>query len=122
MTTIRNLLTALWTRLRAVQWNRHTFALLLGAAVAFVPDLTDLAKEATETGWRPLLIVARAIGWALTAIAVVSKAYVRISPVLDRIEAIAGEPQPGALPGTVQPGGPTPVTIENPTGGQKGTL
>jgi uncharacterized membrane protein len=85
---MKRIFSAIWARLCAVQWNRHTFALLLGAAVAFVPDLTDLAKEATETGWKPLLIVARGLGYLLTAIAVVSKAYVRISPILDRIEAL----------------------------------
>jgi len=31
----------------------------------------------------------------------------------------AAPEQPGAQPGTVQPGGDTPVTVENPTGGQK---
>jgi hypothetical protein len=92
---MKRIFSAIWARLCAVQWNRHTFALLLGAAVAFVPDLTDLAKEATETGWRPLLIVARVIGYALTAIAVASKAYVRISPILDRIEALEPVVKPG---------------------------
>lgn len=116
MQRLKHIATAIWTRLRAVQWNRHTFALLLGAAVALVPDLTDLAEELTATGWRPLLVAARIVGYGLTAIAVASKVYVRVSPVLDRLDDMAAQP---AVP---IPSTPTPITVPNPTGGQSWDL
>jgi len=97
--------------------NINTILAILGGLGVFAPDLAFVAQWLTGLGIGWLGYVARALG----VLAVLFAAAPRIVPRLRGFLALfglataPGEPAPvapvkGALPATVQPNGPTPVT------------